>query len=224
MGSGETAIAKTFADMSSSKSYLLANFFFSRTIENRDTADHLIPTIAYRIATNLPTVAPIILAAILRDSTIFSQNLPIQMHTLLLDPLKEAYRTSSDAERRKWPHLLVIDGIDECMERNTQVRVLEVLAEFARSVPYPCAILLSCRPEVHILNAFETEPLSKLSLNICLPEKYDSKSDIRHFLELSFKSIRRAHRNNVDFPPDWPGEADIRQNVFRPFYLPRYRC
>ena len=62
---------------------------------------------------------------------------------------------NSDAERRKWPHLLVIDGIDECAERSTQVRVLEVLAEFAQSLTCPCAVLLSCRAEVQILNSLQ---------------------------------------------------------------------
>lgn len=209
MGSGKTAIAKTLANQYSSKSSLLSTFFFSRTIEKRNTANHLIPTIAYQVATKLPVVAEFILEAVTRDPTIFFQSLRIQMRTLLLDPLKRACANVLATERRNWPHLLVIDGIDECIERSVQVRILEVLAEFSQSVPYPCATLISCRPELHLLNAFETEPLRELSIHVYLPLKYDSKNDIRHFLELSFKAIRRAHQKLVDFPVDWPGEAVI---------------
>jgi hypothetical protein len=214
-GSGKTAIAKTLVDKFSDiedppERRILASFFFARTYLHRNNAERLIPTIAYQVAINLPCTARFIMDAIARDPAIVHRDLRVQMRTLVIDPLRKAWLEANQQEKRpSWPRLLVIDGLDECHEKKTQINILEVLSELANNRPFPFCIFLSCRPEVDIRATFAKEPLNRLSLKTNLTKKYHSKDDIRLYLESKFNDICIAHRNNVSFPPDWPGKETI---------------
>lgn len=216
VGSGKTAIAKTLADHFSDpkhsyRRYLLASFFFSRYVEGRNNARRLIATIAYQIAINLPRAAPFIAKALIRDPNIVNLELQAQMHTLILEPLRKACQEAPVTERANWPRLLVIDGLDECQEQETQVGVLQVVSELAEYQPLPLAIFISCRPELVIRGEFQTEHLNKSSLQVSLPEEYKSEDDIRYFMNSKFKEIRDAHIKNtgIEFPPIWPGDQIV---------------
>lgn len=207
-GSGKTAIAKTLADYFSdpdcpSKKYLLASVFFSRTAEIQNNARRLISTIAFQVAVNIPLAAQYIADAITVDPLIFRKDFHGQVHSLILQPLRMALEGSLTPDQ---PRLLVIDGLDECQGQETLLKVISELALFR---PFPLAIFLSCRPEVHIRKAFEIEPLKGLSLKVGLTDKYDSEGDIRIFLGSRFKEIRNAQSSSLKLLPDWPGEEVV---------------
>ena len=130
------------------------------------------------------------------------------MEKLILEPLSKACVLSiREAERLEWPRLLVIDGLDECHGEETQVEILSMISDLAHRGPFPLAIFISCRPEIHIRNAFqELHLLNRLSRKISLSNEYSSKDDIRLFLESKFAEIREAHSKNMPFPSDWPGK------------------
>ena len=210
-GSGKTAIAKTLSDHFSDFGDLLASFFFSRTIETRNTAQRFIATIAYQVALNLPCTKQFVVEAFLNDPAIVHKNLRTQMEKLILEPLSKAcslpIQVERAAERLEWPRLLVIDGLDECHGEETQVEILSVISDLAHRRPFPLAIFISCRPEIHIRKAFqELDLLNRLSRKISLSNEYSSKDDIRLFLESKFAEIREAHSKNMPFPSDWPGK------------------
>lgn len=69
-GAGKSAIAQTIAEMCEEEMILLASFFFSRNDPSRSNVDHLIATIAYQTALNLP------------------QSLAVQFKSLLVAPLQ----------------------------------------------------------------------------------------------------------------------------------------
>ena len=215
-GSGKTAIAKTLSDHFSdfeacSHRYLLASFFFSRTIEGRNNAQRFIATIVYQVAVNLPCTKQFVVEAVLNDPAIFDKDLRTQMEKLILEPLSKAcplpIQAEREAERLRWPRLLVIDGLDECRGEETQVEILSIISDLAHRRPFPLAIFISCRPEIHIRRAFqELDLLNRLSINISLSNEYSSKDDIRLFLESKFAEIREAHSENMTFSSDWPGK------------------
>ena len=214
-GSGKTAIAKTLSDHFSDPGYpsnmrLLASFFFSRTVEGRNSAQRFIATIAYQVAVNLPCTKSHILEAVQNNPAIFDNDLQTQMHKLILEPLRKAPKNPIQAgDEASWPRLLVIDGLDECNGEETQVKILDVISDLAHRMP-SLAIFLSCRPEIHIRRAFqELVLLNRLSIKICLSDEYHTAGDIRLFLESKFQEIREAHANYMTFPSDWPGKETL---------------
>ena len=223
VGSGKTVVAKTLADHFSnydkpSENFLLATFFFSRTTENRSNARAFIATIAYQVAKNLPPVATYIMEATTSDPAIFDKNIFVQLRTLLLNPLRKACAVELECGRATshWPRLFVIDGLDECNNTETQINILRVITELARYRPFPLAIFLSCRPELHIRNAFADPHVSGLALETDLSNvRYDSESDIRRFLESKFREIHNSHyvTTGIRLPPDWPGPEIIEMLV-----------
>jgi len=223
VGSGKTAIAKTLADHfcnydDPSKNSLLATFFFSRTTESRSNARAFIATIAYQVAKNLPPVATHIMEAATSDPAIFERDIFVQMRTLLLNPLRHACTVGLECGQATshWPRLIVIDGLDECHNTETQINILRVITELARYRPFPLAIFLSCRLELHIRSSFMDPHLSRLALKTDLSNrKYDSESDIRRFLESKFREIRNSHcvTTGIILPSDWPGPEIIKKLV-----------
>jgi len=219
VGSGKTVIAKTLADHFSNyddppKNSLLATFFFSRTAESRSNARAFIATIAYQVAKNLPPVATHIMEATTSDPAIFDKDIFIQMRTLLIYPLRKACAFELECGRATshWPRLIVIDGLDECHNTETQINILKVITELARYRPFPLAVFLSCRHELHIRSAFTDPHLSGLALKTDLSNtRYDSESDIRRFLESKFREIRNSHyvTTGINLPSDWPGPEVI---------------
>ena len=219
VGSGKTAIAKTLAYHfinydDSLKNSLLATFFFSRTTESRSNARAFIATIAYQVARNLPPVATYIMEAATSDPAIFEKDIFVQMRTLLLNPLRSACTVELEYEQATsdWPRLIVIDGLDECHNTETQTNILRVITELARYRPFPLAIFLSCRHELHIRSSFRDPHLNGLALKTDLSSKrYDSGSDIRRFLESKFKEIRDEHcvTTGIVLPSNWPGAEII---------------
>ena len=219
VGSGKTTIAKTLASHFSNrddptKDSLLATFFFSRTTEKRRNARAFIATIAYQVAMNLPPVATHVMDAVTGDPAIFDKNIFVQMRTLLLNPLRKAcaVELKRGQATSNWPRLIVIDGLDGCDNTEIQISILKVIAELARYRPFPFAIFLSCRHELHIRNTLTDQLLSGLARKTDLSNsRYDSESDIRRFLESEFREIRNSHgvATGISLPSDWPGPKII---------------
>ena len=165
------------------------------------------------MAINIPATAPFIAKAVLQDPSIFRKDLFSQLTSLIIQPLGEACQAAQIDESKGWPQLIIIDGLDECIgepKDTAQVQVLQVIARLARySLLFPFAILLSCRPETHIKREFQNHPLAKMSVKVCLSNKYDSDQDIRHFLSSEFREIRSTHSRVVKLPSDWPGQEVI---------------
>ncbi|KIM39364.1 hypothetical protein M413DRAFT_38085, partial [Hebeloma cylindrosporum] len=87
-GAGKSAIAQTIAERCHTLNLLLASFFFSRSDPSRSHAKHLITTIAYQVATNLPSTRALIAAAMEKDPLLVERSLETQILTLLIEPLQ----------------------------------------------------------------------------------------------------------------------------------------
>src|SRR5882757_7658152 len=122
-GAGKTAIAKRIAELAAEKGLLIGTFFFSRTSSSRNNKDRLIPTLAYQLALSIPDTRIYIEDAIERDPVIFKKNMETQIDTLLIKPFQSALTQTITS-----PKLIVIDGLDECQDTQTQVAILEAIS------------------------------------------------------------------------------------------------
>ncbi|PPQ97706.1 hypothetical protein CVT26_001896 [Gymnopilus dilepis] len=205
-GAGKSAIMRTIAQLLCQESLLLASFFFRRKCERRDTSTHLIATIAYQVAIGIPEARPYIEGAIDRNPFIFALSLWDQALELIVSPLISVSNNPSFRLRR-YPPLIVIDGLDECHAANKQLEVIRVLHRIIRSVPIPLAVLIASRPDHDIQAEFNTSEFNMRSLDLSLDDGYNPDSDIRSYLVDTFARI--CHYMKTDLPSPWPASDAI---------------
>ncbi|KAF9043174.1 hypothetical protein BJ165DRAFT_1322160, partial [Panaeolus papilionaceus] len=126
-GAGKSAIAQTVADTLSQKQGLAASFFFSH-IPSEDQRHHeqrLILTIAYQLIQNIPSIRPYIEDVITHNPAVFGLNLDDQVEALILYPFQRIQREEPAALNHEGPpRMIIVDGLDECGDKQAQLRVL----------------------------------------------------------------------------------------------------
>ncbi|TEB24044.1 hypothetical protein FA13DRAFT_1739546 [Coprinellus micaceus] len=213
-GSGKTAIAGTIADECYKEGLLAASFFFSAFAgsKNRRWKKPVIPSLVYRLIQHKYIVGlkEAVLTVIEDDPMVFERHLDQQLEELVLKPLRKVAGLS---DRRHWPEVIIVDGLDECQgnseldvgaERDSQEsrttahkEILSALSRACADPSFPFRIVIASRPEPVIRHFFSTSP--DLALNIFLDDRYDPDSDIRLFLEAMFSDIRRRFK----LPSTW---------------------
>ncbi|GJE93936.1 hypothetical protein PsYK624_101010 [Phanerochaete sordida] len=123
-----------------------ASFFFSRG--GIDSAYTLFSTIARQLALTQPRIRPVLVDAAQRflDGG-KEQQARRTFDELLLKPLTEH---SDDAVFNETT-FIIIDGLDECKDRELIPELLRCLLELVRGVPW-IRVFLATRPEPHILS------------------------------------------------------------------------
>ena len=208
-GVGKTVIARSIAEHCEELGLLLASFFFSRTVQGRNSTKQFISTIAYQLAQTIPTTLKHIEGAIEKDPSIFDKTLKHQVQTLIVHPLKLANnlpKTSPTHLKLSTPYLLVIDGLDECDDVLAHIQILKILGSLILQHELPLKILIVTRPERHIRSSFETGSLSKLATTLAVD---DSDDDIRLFLSSEFDEFKESHPFRSTIPKNWPHESMI---------------
>lgn len=208
-GAGKSALAQTLAHEFKKSGKLAASFFFSRAKGSTSNGDHLIPTLVFQLFEAIPGIQPIIEDRIRKNPALFTKTREVHMRTLFHEPL-ESYRRANPT--RLDPLLIVIDGLDECQNPDTQCDLLKILAEAIPYLPYPFRFFISSRPEAHIVRTFDHENSFKEIRNSVqrynLSDDADADSDIRLYLEQNFKDIRQSHPLSARLQ-DWPDQADV---------------
>ena len=199
---------QTIADRAESNGILAASFFFARTVENRNGAKRFIPTIAYQLALSIPAVKPFIEEAIESDLSIFDRSLPRQMHALIVQPLREAYRSSGlTSESGIW--LMLIDGLDECAGEDSQVSIVQEFSSILLFEKHPFRLIIASRPEWHLQALFSLEGLRNVSWQHVLDE---ANADIKEFLQFRFSKMKETHPLGALIPDSWPS-PDVIQTL-----------
>jgi len=202
-GAGKSAIAQTIAERCHNLGLLLSSFFFSRSHPSRNHAKLLVPTIAYQIATKLPSTRAHISAAMEKDPLLVEQSLETQIVALLVEPLQnlvaDGYFTSLPCQC-----LIIIDGLDECNDSTMQCSVLDVISQLFWLHHIPILFLIVSRAESHLSQAFNANPLVHRLARLPLDIDYRSADDIRLFLNDKFNEIKGAHRLKAFIDSSWP--------------------
>ncbi|KAF8809769.1 hypothetical protein BYT27DRAFT_7232197 [Phlegmacium glaucopus] len=208
-GAGKSAIAQTIAEICAELGLLVASFFFARLIESRNNEKRLIASIAYQLALSIPATRTYIEAAVQNDPAVFHRSLDTQIETLIIRPLKNACATVDPAVAKKWPRLIVIDGLDECHGPLVQSSIIRALSTALLRIPLPLILLVASRPEPHIRKAFNILNKSQVSRHIVLDDSYEPDADIKIFLLSRFEDIKENHPLAVYIPDSWPSAKII---------------
>ncbi|KIK69252.1 hypothetical protein GYMLUDRAFT_35321 [Collybiopsis luxurians FD-317 M1] len=213
-GVGKSAVAQTISE-EFANSHLAASFFFSRADPARNHLQQFFTTISLQLATSHilgPLLSESIDLTIRRKRDIVSTNLKRQFQDLIVNPCNQL-----TAERWKdLPRLIVIDGLDECLDIASQERLLAIIREAESSSMLPFQFLICSRPEPRIRNAFNHKHFRTMVARCDLGEAFESGKDITRYLRKEFKRTRRDHgRTMAHVPKDWPGEEVIQQLVQR---------
>ena len=128
----------------------------------------LVANIAYRITSVIPGAREPINTIIEADPLIISYSVEIQLTKLVFEPLRllidQGYFSN-----RLFPPLIVIDGLDECLDKNSQTNLIQLVSSSVARYQLPLKFLIVSRPEFHIKSAFaiasEQSIVSHLELN-----------------------------------------------------------
>ncbi|CAA7269439.1 unnamed protein product [Cyclocybe aegerita] len=208
-GAGKSAIARTIAELCEKHNLLLASFFFFRSDSGRNTVKPLVASIAYRVACVVPAARVQIDSIIGVDPLILSYSVEAQLKKLVLDPLRILSDQGYFSET-PLPPLIVVDGLDECLDRDAQSHLIQVLSSSMAEHRLPLKILVASRPESHIKLAFslasEQGAISHLELN----DDFHPDDDIRRFLTDKFYEVQRSHPFRSQIPSSWPSEEQTK--------------
>jgi len=211
-GAGKTAIAHDIAEWcgAEKQGLLLATFFFWHTDSTRNEIKPFIPTLAYAITQSVPAARSLIVKAVESDPHIFSRSLEIQLLKLVLEPLTHLSEipTSSDL-----PHVIIVDGLDECVQAKEQKALLNLFVHAFTHHKPTWRVLITSRPEQAISSSFDTATLQDISTVLDLDREYNSHGDIRRFLVDNFKEIKETHPRKRFIPSGWPNSDSVNKLV-----------
>ncbi|KAF8181613.1 hypothetical protein BJ912DRAFT_608505 [Pholiota molesta] len=209
-GAGKSAIAQTIAEICHEAHLLAAAFFFSRTVAGRNSKTNLITTLIYQLTVSIPEIREHVGKALERNPVLLSMSLRTQLRTLLIEPLREVGELEALLLR---PLFLVVDGLDEAGDSQSQEYILEVLGEAMEELSIPLFFLIASRPEQHIREAFNEDLLAGMTETLVLDDTYKPDADIRIFLDAKFQEIKRKHPSRARFPSPWPSDKDMSRLV-----------
>jgi len=216
-GAGKSAIARTMAEKLHSRQQLLATFFFSRADSARNHIKSVIATLAYNITLSVPESYHIITATIEKDPHIFHRPSAHQFEHLILGPLHQL-----SLQGVAYPTVIVIDGLDECLNHEERTILLHVFAK-ATGHSVPLKFLITSRPEVPIARVFNATPVVEVSARHSLDDEPESMEDVEYFLSAKFDEIKRTHPSKCHISQDWPSsqaKTDLLQKSSGQFIYP----
>ncbi|KAF8191178.1 hypothetical protein BJ912DRAFT_925382 [Pholiota molesta] len=208
-GAGKSAIVQSIAELCEQAQIPLASFFFIRTDATRNSMAPLIVTLVYQLIQSIPQVQEEILGIIENHPLIFDQSLKSQLEKLIIQPLLRV------REHFKGFFVILIDGLDECIERAHQVDLIKLLGTISRSRMIPVVFLVASRREPQIEAAFARKEVSDSVRTIPLDNSdiEQTSDDIRRYLVDKFCDIKETHLRKHHLPIDWPPASSIKEIV-----------
>ena len=216
-GSGKSALAQSIAERCKLQHWLAAAFFFSRTAPGRNNGHSLFPTIVYQLISSHPEVRPPIRIRLWKEPTLLKKSIEIVTAELLIAPffswiyivLCWITGTFFFSWAFGWAHprLIVIDGLDECDNKKIHSHILRAAAMTTTRLQQPFRILITCRPEVHIIQTLQ-DLNNYVDFDL---GKRNANHDIQLFLSDKFEKLKRNHclAKHDSFPTSWPGPDAI---------------
>ena len=199
-GSGKSTVAHTIAAQCDHNQRLAFSFFFSRGKLDRSETTKFIPTFAYQLAKFFPAIQTSMQQALAHDPSILSQRLGDQIKKLIIYPV--VIMTEPVA-----PMIVVIDGLDECGEKDSLQELVRLLVDSTNQCPF--RFLFTSRPEPHIERTFES-PSTKCKAYFLSLSDFSATDDIRSYLRLHLSEIREKEPQLMrDVPKPWPSQRDL---------------
>jgi len=198
-GTGKSAIAQTFAELSFMDGRLGASFFCSRDFEDRSNLQAILPTLAYQLAYRYLPFREELLQVLRANPGVGQESLCSQMERIIVGPLKDTrIRT-----------LIIIDALDECRDEEPASAILSVLSRYVGEIPN-VKFFITGRPEPRIRSGFRLKLLRPITEVLRLHDVKRSSvdRDIRLFFKTWLTDIANT-RSDCDFTRDWPTPSEI---------------
>ena len=206
-GVGKSALMQKIAELG--LVYFGGCFFFRRGTPGCNVKDHLFSTLAYQLATNVDGMLEPVDRAVMQDFSLPKMSAAVQLKRLITDPIRLLpipFRST----------IIIIDGLDECEDVNSQRDILTLIAQVTMDPDVPIQFIIASRPEYQICNMFNKEPLFSRTRRLVLDKGYDTAAGIERYLRENFEEI---YLRNRDIMPDienpWPTKGDLRELVWR---------
>ncbi|KAF5360378.1 hypothetical protein D9756_005184 [Leucocoprinus leucothites] len=203
-GVGKSAIAQTIAEQTQAIGYLGATFFFSRP-NGRDDPATVVPTLAHQFAIRFPQYKQFITKSLATDPTILEKTIDFQFQHLIVEP----FRHLRAAQTVTQPILAIIDGLDECRDKDAQSAFIRMISSCTSpEEDIPLAWLVCSRPEWHLQRLYSKEdPSVKCVSDELLVDGVEGRDDVHRFICDEFAEIRLRYRDEID--ERWPEEDDV---------------
>lgn len=209
-GSGKSAIAQSIAELlwRLHRDQYGGSFFFARNAIGRSDGGKLFSTLAYQLATQFPSIRPLINDVLYADPTISTKSLDVQLRALIIDPLIRA---------ENWPKhtpTIIVDGLDECAGSDIQIAILNLISLSIMEHAIPIRFMIASRSEYWIEDMFKSSPLAANTRTLSLYDAEDANNDIEKYFVEQFIEIQIKHKrtlSSVEKP--WPPVDIIRQLV-----------
>ncbi|KEP48446.1 putative vegetative incompatibility protein HET-E-1 [Rhizoctonia solani 123E] len=156
-GTGKTTIAYSTCAALDSAHMLGASFFCSRLRDECRNVNMIIPSIAYQLARFSRPFHHALCNALENDPDAHGKQLLMQFNTLIKEPILHIQHTLPEEL------IVVIDALDECENKESTGRMLDVLLR--ESARLPIRFVLSSRPEPEIRDQMSEQVRSRLVLH-----------------------------------------------------------
>ncbi|EIW86118.1 hypothetical protein CONPUDRAFT_160957 [Coniophora puteana RWD-64-598 SS2] len=192
-GSGKSTVAHTLAQEFHDNGSLVATFFFSRSHPKHSTTDHLIPTIAYQLGLLHPVVKEVIIKAITDDTQLLKPEKPRhdQFTHLVLRPIEVLKTIWSELGKTM---IMLFDGLEQCNSGDHSHHLPQLIRLLVDALHKDTTdgfrVIFTSRPYKHVRDIIAEPPL--VSLVRFKMEDFDAKSDIEHFIQMSFINLRQC--------------------------------
>jgi hypothetical protein len=137
------------------------------------------------------------------NPTLHTKSMDVQLQTLIVN----AFQHLSPLPQRSY--LVIIDGLDECHDKETQQLILRLLCGTITVHKLPLRFLIGSRPESHIRDSFDQESLYTITRRVILDEMFDPGRDIQVFLQDGFAKIYATNPILSHVEQPWPEEGII---------------
>ncbi|KAJ2934189.1 hypothetical protein H1R20_g2916, partial [Candolleomyces eurysporus] len=207
-GSGKSAISLEIAKIYAGSGRLLASYFFFRNAGDRSCMNRFAATLAAQMAAAVPATASFIEVALDAEPSLLTQGTPltVQLDRLVYEPFKAALYQGLVVFNG--PFLIVIDGLDECEDKQGVVDFIDHMLDFFERHPsIPLRFFIASRVEEHIRSHLDNDSVVLGNL-----DSYSADKDIEMFLEASFKCAAlndRLIKSYVRANGEWPTKSHM---------------
>ncbi|RXW11283.1 hypothetical protein EST38_g14572, partial [Candolleomyces aberdarensis] len=171
-------------------------------------------TLACQLAAAIPEAAPFIEQAVKAEPGLLESSLIAQLRRLVYEPFKAAAKRGRllRTSLLKGPFLIVIDGLDECEDRQDVQAFIDDMLKFFKKNPFiPLRVFITSRVEQHIHSHLKNGQVRLENLiNHC------SRDDIDTFVQTCFEAEKKQNpiiKAYIRKHGDWPTKKDKDQLV-----------
>ncbi|RXW14554.1 hypothetical protein EST38_g11301 [Candolleomyces aberdarensis] len=168
-------------------------------------------TLASQLTSALPATAPLIKAALRADPGLLNNcvSLTRQLERLVYEPFQAIMKGDLLKETiSKGPFDIVIDGLDECEDKQGVEEFIDHLLDFFQEHPrIPLRIFIASQVEQHICERLEDD-----RVQLCNLDSHSPYDDIKKFLQVSFCTAAkrdRVIRAYIQEHGEWPMKPDM---------------